>query len=162
MTSACIRWRLALGAALIVLSAATAAAGPAYVKSTVNLRAGPGTDQPILGKIPAGSMVEASNCETGWCAVDWQGRSGYAIGSVLDMSGRAPQAPRMARPAPVPPPAAMPVEEDDDIDIAVGPSALYGPPALVYGYPYSYYRPFGYYRYRPYRYGYRGGYRRRW
>ncbi len=153
--------RNALGAMLLALSAVTAGAAPAYVKSTVNLRAAPGTDQVILGKIPAGSLIEASNCDNGWCAVDWRGKSGYAISTVLDMSGRVPAPRRVARAAP-PPPTGVPVDDDDDddIDIMVAPRRLYGPP-VIYGYPYPYYRPFGYYRYRPY-YGSRGGYRRRW
>jgi hypothetical protein len=156
MTSIHAHWTAALGAAaLLALSAAAAGAAPAYVKSTVNLRTAPGTDQTILGKIPAGSLIDASNCDGGWCAVDWQGKSGYAIMTALDMSGRVPVARRAAaaRPAPA---AGVPV--DDDIDVVVGPPVVYG------GYPYPYYRPFGYYRPRPYygyRYGgWRGGYRR--
>lgn len=153
MTSIHAHWTAALGvAALLALSAATADAAPAYVKSTVNLRTAPGTDQAILGKIPAGSLIDASNCDGGWCAVDWQGKSGYAIMTALDMSGRVPVARRVARPAPA---SSVPLD-DDDIDVLVGPP-------VVYGYPY--YRPFGYYRPRPY-YGYRyGGWRgghRRW
>lgn len=156
MTSIQAHWTAALGAAaLLALSAAGAGAAPAYVKSTVNLRTAPGTDQAILGKIPAGSLIDASNCDGGWCAVDWQGKSGYAIMTALDMSGRVPAARRVAaRPAPA---AGVPID-DDDIDVAVGPPVIYG------GYPYPYYRPFGYYRPRPYygyRYGgWRGGYRR--
>ncbi len=149
---------VAFGAALFAFSAAAAHAAPAYVKSTVNLRAGPGTDQSILGKIPAGSLIDASNCDGGWCAVDWQGKSGYAIATALDTSGRVPAARRVARAAP---PQAH--YDDDDIDIPAGPTVVVGAPA-IYGYPYPYYRPFGYYRTRPY-YGYRhggwrGGYRR--
>ena len=61
MTSIQARWTAALGAAaLLALSAAAAHAAPAYVKSTVNLRTAPGTDQAILGKIPAGSLVDAT------------------------------------------------------------------------------------------------------
>ena len=118
------------GAALLALSTAAATAAPAYVKSTVNLRSGPAT----------------SNCSD-WCEVTWQGKSGYAIKTALDTSGRVP-----ARGAARAAPARAPVEYDDDVP--VGP-LYYGPPAVV-GYPYPYYRPFGYYRYRPY-YAYRGG-----
>ena len=134
------------GAALLALSTAAATAAPAYVKSTVNLRSGPATSNEIVGKIPGGSLVEASNCSD-WCEVTWQGKSGYAIKTALDTSGRVP-----ARSAARATPARAPVEYDDDVP--VGP-LYYGPPAVV-GYPYPYYRPFGYYRYRPY-YAYRGG-----
>ena len=141
---------IALGAALIVSSAATAA--PAYVRSTVNLRSGPATSNEVLGKIPAGSRVDADKCENDWCAVNWQGKSGYAIKSALDTSGRAPPKRRVMRGGPGP----VPYDDDDDIIIG-GPPIYYGPPV----YPYPYYRPYGYYRYGGY-YGYRHGWRRRW
>ena len=149
-----VKWSAALCVALAALSSAATAA-PAYVKSTVNLRAGPDTSNEILGKIPGGSRVEASNCANGWCAVDWQGKSGFAIMTALDTSGRVPAARRAARgrAAPVP-------YDDDDDDVVVGGPVYYGAPAY-YGHPFPYYRPFGYYRHRPY-YGYRGGWRRRW
>jgi hypothetical protein len=131
-----------------------ATAAPAYVKSTVNLRSAPGTENEILGKIPGGSTVEANNCENGWCAVDWQGKSGYAVQTALDTSGRAPAARRVTRSAP--PPA--PYYEDDFV---VASPFYFGPAVGYYRYPYRY-RSYGYYRYRPY-YGYRyGGWRRRW
>ena len=158
MTSIRTHGIAALGAAaLFALSAAAAGAAPAYVKSTVNLRTAPGTSNEILGKIPAGSLIDASNCDNGWCAVDWQGKSGYAIMTALDMSGRVPAARRAARS----PGRSGPVDDDDDVVVSAAPA--YGPPVAYYGYPY--YRPFGYYRpyygYRyGYRYGWRGGYRR--
>ena len=137
-------------AALVLLSAASVAAEPAYVASTVNLRAGAGTNNEIVGKIPAGSLIDASNCGE-WCEVDWQGKKGFAIASALDRSGRVP-APRAAvRRAP----AAAYVEDDY---VPVGPPVVYGPPGpYYYGYRY---RPYYGYGYRGYRYGYRGG--RRW
>ena len=89
-------------ATLVLLSAASAAAEPAYVASTVNLRAGAGTSNEIVAKIPAGSLVDATNCSD-WCEVEWQGKKGFAIATALDRSGRVP-APR-ARRAACPPPA---------------------------------------------------------
>jgi uncharacterized protein YraI len=155
MTSIHAGWRAtSCAAVLIALSSAGAVAESAYVKSTVNLRSAPGTENEIIGKIPSGSLVEATNCSD-WCAVDWQGKSGYAIRSALDTGGRVPAARRAPR-SYAPPPAAY---EDDEV--VVGGPAYFGPPVVYYGYPYRY-RPFGYYRYRPY-YGYRyGGWRRRW
>ena len=42
----------------VVLSATTAAlAKPAYVASTVNLRAAPGTKSEVVAKIPGGSLI---------------------------------------------------------------------------------------------------------
>ena len=68
-------------ASLVLLSAASASAEPAYVTSTVNLRAGAGTNTEIVGKIPGGSRVDATNCSD-WCEVEWQGKKGFAIATV--------------------------------------------------------------------------------
>ena len=147
-------WRAALGAAGLIMLSNAAAAAPAYVKSTVNLRSAPGTENQIVGKIPGGNIVEASNCENGWCAVDWQGKSGYAIQTALDTSGRVPATRHAARPAP--PPAPYYYEDD----FVVASPFYFGPAVGYYRYPYRY-RSYGYYRHRPY-YGYRhGGWRRR-
>jgi uncharacterized protein YraI len=129
----------------ILLTAATPAlAKPAYVASTVNLRAAPNTTSEVVSKIPGGSLIEADNCTEGWCAVNWQGKSGFAIQSALDMSGRVPQQRRSARP---------PVYEE-------GPEYVEGPP--VYYEPGPYYYGYGpYYGYRPY-YGRGWGRRHRW
>jgi hypothetical protein len=79
-----------------------ALAKPAYVVSTVNLRAAPGTGSEIVAKIPGGSLVDASACDGGWCEIAWQDKKGYAIQTALDMSGRVPH---NAPPPQVPPPA---------------------------------------------------------
>ncbi|HEY1310190.1 MAG TPA: SH3 domain-containing protein [Pseudolabrys sp.] len=116
-------------------------AKPAYVATTVNLRAAPGTTSEVVAKIPGGSLIDAENCTEGWCAVNWQGKSGFAIATALDMSGRLPQ-PRTARPR-------GPVVYEDDAEYVVG-----GPPVYYETRPY-------YYGYGPY---YRGGWgwRHRW
>jgi uncharacterized protein YraI len=64
---------------VLIISAAPALAKPAYVASTVNLRAAPGTTSEIVGKIPGGSLIEAKDCSEGWCAVTWGEKSGFAI-----------------------------------------------------------------------------------
>src|SRR5436190_1305630 len=88
-------------ATLMLLSAASAAAEPATVASTVNLRAAAGTGNEIIAKIPGGSLVDVANCSE-WCEVEWQGKKGFAIATALDRSGRVP-GPRSAtrRAAPV-------------------------------------------------------------
>lgn len=90
-----MRALILIGAGLL-LAGGPALAKPAYVPSTVNLRAGPGTDKDILGKIPSGSLIDVGDCTGGWCAVTWQDKNGYAIETAIDLSGRVP--PR--RPAP--------------------------------------------------------------
>ncbi len=141
-------------AAFVLLSAASAAADPAYVASTVNLRAGAATNTEIVAKIPGGSKVEATNCSE-WCEVEWQGKKGFAIATALDRSGRPPAARTAARRAPprgmAPPPGAY-VEDDEDDYVPVGPPVVYAPGPYYYGGPF----------YGPrwgWGYGYRG---RRW
>jgi uncharacterized protein YraI len=143
--------RLAISAAaLVTLSAACAWAAPAYVLSTVNLRSAAGTNNEILAKIPGGSLVEAGACTNGWCEVTWQGKSGFAVVTALDLSGKVPRAaaPRRAAVAgeyvPVEPAPVM----------VAPPAVVVAPGPYYYGYRYGYaYRPY----YRPY---YRGYYRR--
>lgn len=112
--------------------AGVARAKPAYVAATVNLRAAPGTTNEIVAKIPSGSLVDADNCTDGWCAVDWQGKSGFAIQSALDLSGRVPPRRTVRR---------IYREEPDYIE---EPPVYYAPPP-VYVRPYyrPYYRPWG-------------------
>jgi len=123
--------------AALALAAAPVFAKPAYVPSTVNLRAAPGTTSEIVEKIPGGSLIDAGECTEGWCAVTWQGKSGFAIQSALDLSGRVP--PRRPSGYAGPPPGYVP---DDEIVVG-GPPVYYGPPPPYY---YGYYGP----RYRPY------------
>jgi uncharacterized protein YraI len=120
-------------AALMVLATPPASAEPAYVKSTVHLRAAAGTSNESLAKIPAGSLVDAKNCAEGWCEVEWKDKKGFSIATALDLSGRVPIQRRATRSA----------------------RRVYGP--VVVGPP-VYYRPrYYYYGYRPY-----WGYRRWW
>lgn len=123
---------------ILMLSAAPALAKPAYVVSTVNLRAAPGTKSEIVGKIPGGSLVDAKDCSENWCAVTWQDKSGFAIQTALDLSGRVPLQ------AAARPPGFAPREE---YIVEDGPVYDAPPP------DYYYYRPY----YRPY-----WGWRRRW
>ena len=132
----------ALAAPFLVATAATAA--PAYVLSTVNMRAGPATSNDIVGKIPAGALVDATNCADGWCAVAWQGKSGFAIQTALDTSGRVPR-PRGPR--------GPGVVADDYVPMGGG--------TVYYDYPGAYGPPAYYYGYGPY-WGGGWGYRRGW
>jgi uncharacterized protein YraI len=121
--------------AALALAAAPALARPAYVPSTVNLRAAPGTSSAILDKIPGGSLIDAGDCNEGWCAVTWQGKSGFAVQSALDLSGRVPnRSPGYAGPPPG--------YRDGEV-VVEGPPVYYSPPPPYY---YGYYGP----RYRPY------------
>jgi uncharacterized protein YraI len=134
-----------LGYALCVgIAAATSAASaaPAYVPSTVNLRAAPGTTSEIVTKIPGGSLIDADNCSEGWCAVTWQGKSGFAKQTALDMSGRVPQQ-RAAQRRPYPVEGDVYVDEGPADYVAEAPPVYYAPRPYYYGYG-PYYRSWGY------------------
>jgi uncharacterized protein YraI len=125
---------LSLG--LLLGASALASAKPAYVPSTVNLRAAPGTTSEVIAKIPGGSLVDASECSEGWCAVTWQDRSGFAIQSALDMSGRVSPLPRAARP----PAYRGRVYSNEPDYFEVPPTVYYDPPPpFFFGYG-PYYR----------------------
>jgi hypothetical protein len=150
--------RLALSCCALMLFAGAAAAKPGTAATTVNLRAEASTSSAILAKIPAGSRIDVGDCGGEWCAVTFQGKSGFAIATALDTTGRV-----VRRPVPVrraPPPGYVPYDDDDDVVVA--PQPLYGPPAVVvapgpyYGYGYGY----GPYWGRGYGYRRWGGWRR--
>jgi uncharacterized protein YraI len=126
---------LTCAATLVMLSIGPAAAAPAYVLTTVNLRAGAGTNNEIVAKIAGGSLIDATNC-TEWCEVEWQGKKGFAIASAIDRSGRVPirrAAPRI-------------VDAPEEYAIVAPPRVYYRPPVYYYGY-----RPY-YWGYRRWRY----------
>src|ERR1019366_3790392 len=67
----------------------------------------------------------------GWCAVTWQEKSGFAIQTALDMSGRVPRA--AARPPAYRPNAGYVVDDEP---------VYYEAPPPVYYYDGPYYRPY--------------------
>jgi hypothetical protein len=145
-----------LWAGAFVLLAGGALAAPGTAVSTVNLRAEANTTSEILGKIPGGSRLEVGECSNGWCAVTWGGKSGFAIATALDTTGRARRVVRRG-----PPPGYDP-DDDDYVPVApyprpyvVGPPVVYGPGPYGYGGPYwgggGYWGP---------RWGWGGGWRR--
>ena len=142
---------LRVAAIVVLLSAASAAAEPAYVTSAVNLRSGASTSNEIVAKIPSGSMVEAANCGE-WCEVEWQGKKGFAIAASLDRSGRVPARRTVKRADPF------------TIDVAAPKSAL-DTPSSSYQAPERYYGPY-IWSYGPAVGPYKGttgfGYRGRW
>ncbi len=116
--------RIVFGLGVLVFSATGAMAKPAYVASTVNLRAAPGTTSEIVDKIPGGSLVDAKDCSDGWCAVTWQEKSGFAIQTALDMSGRVP---RRAGPPGYPPRSSFIVEDEPYYEAPPPPVYYDGP-----------------------------------
>jgi hypothetical protein len=79
-------------------AAAIAAASPALADSmatattNLNVRAGPGTGNPVIGVIGAGDPVSVGACTEsgGWCSVAFEGGEGWVSRAYLTgMSGRA-------------------------------------------------------------------------
>ena len=135
--------RLLFCLGVLTVAAAPALAKPAYVVSTVNLRAAPGTTSEIVGKIPGGSLIDAKDCTAGWCAVTWGEKNGFAIQTALDLSGHVPR--RAAGPSGYGP-NARPAYGPDDGYVPVDGPAYYAPPPVYYYGPY--YRPYWGWRHR--------------
>ena len=85
--------RLLLSAAILLALAASAAAYPASVSTSVNLRAGPGVDQAVIAVLPKGSAVSVGACTAGWCEVTHRSRRGYVAQRYL--AATKPAAPKM-------------------------------------------------------------------
>jgi uncharacterized protein YraI len=74
---------LALSAALLMPALAQAA--PAFVTSGLNMRAGPGTEYPVVAQLEPGVQVEVFGCLEGygWCDVAIGQDRGWVAGSFL-------------------------------------------------------------------------------
>jgi hypothetical protein len=118
--------RIAAAALFAVAATAAAEARPVLVTADLNVRSGPGTQNPSIGVIPGGSTAQVGRCFEGWCEIAWRGLVGFSSQAYLDGFGP----PRVYAPPPPPPPV-----------------FLYGPPRRYYYAPYGPYRPY----YRPYR-----------
>jgi hypothetical protein len=147
--------RPAVFAALVALSPVCASAAPGVVNTTVNLRQGPGTSTPIVGKIPAGSPIEVGTCSGEWCQATFQGMSGYVIATALAQGGAPGGPPPGAQPPGYPPPPPPPGYAGPPPPGYAGPPPGYaGPPPYPYPYPGPgpgpYYGGAYYYGYGPY------------
>ncbi len=70
--------------------AAAASAPPAVTAADVNLRAGPGTNYPVVATIPYGAAVLVDGClsDFAWCDVIWGGARGWAAAAYLQVMYR--------------------------------------------------------------------------
>jgi uncharacterized protein YraI len=129
-----LRTRLLGAGSALLLTAGAAAAAPAVVSTDLNMRSGPGTQYGVIGTIPGGATVDVDGCTGSWCAVNFNGRSGYASASYLQggasVGGGA---------------------------VAVVPGYVDEPYDDYYDYGYSYGPSIGVYAGPRYRYGWRGG-----
>jgi len=125
--------RVALAAGAVLLLAGAAAAKPGLATSTVNLRAEANTTSAVVTKIPAGAPVDVGDCKDGWCAVTYQDKSGFAIATALDTSGKPHHAVRRYPPPAVGPGAEYPAPRGY---VEPGPAVVYAPGPYYYGGPY--------------------------
>jgi SH3-like domain-containing protein len=120
----------AAAAALLALSAVYAQAVPALAVNDVKVRQGPGTNYRIVGTIPGGATVEVSGCRGRWCAIVWQGGSGYATAASF-VPGGAPPTGAGGPPLRAYPPGYAPPP------VADYPGFEFGPDSAHYYGPYS-------------------------
>ena len=74
-------------AALLSLGLSSiAAAVPGYATGNVNLRAGPGTNYPVVTTLSAGTGLEIYGCLSGysWCDVNWRGYRGWVSSNYIE------------------------------------------------------------------------------
>jgi hypothetical protein len=86
---------LAAGAVLLALSGDAYAGnengtGSLFItKDFVHIRQGPGPNWPLIGAIPPAARVNVDHCSTvssvGWCEVTYEGKTGYARSSLLQI-----------------------------------------------------------------------------
>ena len=65
--------------AALIMSCTIAAAHPGVTTGTINLRAGPGTQHPIVTVIPVSQPISIIGClpHSSWCDVAWAGYRGW-------------------------------------------------------------------------------------
>jgi uncharacterized protein YraI len=85
--------KLTTGAGVLALSTGFAAAAPAVVGNDLNLRAGPGTEYPVVAAMPAGAAVNVMGCEASWCRVAYNGTVGWASRAYIGGGGGVAAAP---------------------------------------------------------------------
>jgi uncharacterized protein YraI len=75
-----------LSALLLSSIAVPALAQDARVVTDLNMRAGPGTQYPVVTTIPGGRAVDIHGCEgsLNWCDVSWRGNRGWVYSDYLN------------------------------------------------------------------------------
>jgi uncharacterized protein YraI len=81
-------WKMLIAGATVALFAAPASALAARGVATadVNMRAGPGTEFPVVATIPDHARLEVLGCldDRDWCDVAWSGNRGWVAASYLN------------------------------------------------------------------------------
>jgi uncharacterized protein YraI len=99
--------RIGISAAALVATSAAAFAAPALTLSDLNMRAGRGTDSPVVITVPGGSTVDVFGCDpSGGCSIRYGRFAGFMNQAYLGMGGGpgygSPPPPVMYAPPPPP------------------------------------------------------------
>jgi uncharacterized protein YraI len=81
-----IKWRVLIAAAILIVAPATAFAARGYATNTVNMRAGPGTEYPVVMTIPGGAHITINGClsDYAWCDVTFRRNRGWVSADYLN------------------------------------------------------------------------------
>ena len=83
--------RILTATGALAVSSGVACAAPALVLSDLHMRAGPGTDSPVIVTVPGGSTVDVLGCDAGgWCSVRFGRFAGYMNQAYLGGGGPGP------------------------------------------------------------------------
>jgi len=75
-----------LFAAVLLATPAAALAAPGMITTSVNLRAGPSVEFPVVNRLPRGVPVEVYGCirQALWCDIGWGSERGWVAAQYLD------------------------------------------------------------------------------
>ena len=95
----------------------TSGSGTATVTSSLNLRSGPSTGDPVIAVMPAGATVTLTGeSANGFLGVTYSGRTGWAYAAFLSTSGSTPT------PTPAPSPGTGSATVTSSLNLRAGPS----------------------------------------
>nr|NLI48843.1 SH3 domain-containing protein [Propionibacterium sp.] len=115
------------GVGVIAVASSAAATQTLAATTWVNLRAGAGTDHPVLAVVPPGATVTATGGADGrWLAVDYQGTAGYISGSYLTPTASAGDTPPATTPD-----ATGSAITTSDVNVRSGPGTGYAVVAVA-------------------------------
>jgi uncharacterized protein YraI len=80
------RWRVSAIAVLLIAAPTMAWAALPYVTNDLHMRAGPGTEYPVVTTIPGGADIDIHGClnDYSWCDVTWDGARGWVSANYID------------------------------------------------------------------------------
>lgn len=70
---------------LPLIATAALAQTTGYTTATVHMRAGPGTNYPVVATLPQDATIEVYGCQSGydWCDISWNAARGWISSSYI-------------------------------------------------------------------------------